>query len=174
MCLMGHLVWLDQWRMADASRYAAIRSCFQRFDSDAGLDVAIFTGVGPRAFCAGSDIKSNFAGGGIDAMTSSGASTTGADKDDDEAASWNIGKVQKIVIVAINGHCNGGGLEQALACDIRVAVGGAQFGMGEVRLGLLPGAGGTQRLPRLIPRGRAMQVRSSLRVRQPAIHRGLA
>src|SRR5690242_19824113 len=64
----------------------------------------------------------------------------------------------KPIIAAINGHANGGGLEQALACDIRVAAEHAQFGLGEVRLGWLPGGGGTQRLPRLIPLGRALEM----------------
>ena len=64
----------------------------------------------------------------------------------------------KPIIAAINGHANGGGLEQALACDIRVAAHHAQFGLGEVRLGWLPGGGGTQRLPRLISMGRALEM----------------
>ena len=59
-------------------------------------------------------------------------------------------EIWKPIIAAINGHCNGGGLEMALACDIRVAADHAQFGLGEVKLGLLPGGGGTQRLPRSI------------------------
>ena len=67
-------------------------------------------------------------------------------------------ELQKPIIAAINGHANGGGLEQALACDIRVAAEHAQFGLGEVRLGWLPGGGGTQRLPRLIPLGRALEM----------------
>jgi len=69
-----------------------------------------------------------------------------------------LGSMTKPIIAAINGHCNGGGLEQALACDIRVAAASAQFGLGEVLLGLLPGGGGTQRLPRLIPLGRALEM----------------
>jgi enoyl-CoA hydratase/carnithine racemase len=64
----------------------------------------------------------------------------------------------KPIVAAINGHANGGGLEQALACDIRVAAEHAQFGLGEVRLGWLPGGGGTQRLARLIPLGRALEM----------------
>jgi enoyl-CoA hydratase/carnithine racemase len=66
--------------------------------------------------------------------------------------------LDKPIIAAINGHANGGGLEQALACDIRVAADHAEFGLGEVRLGWLPGGGGTQRLPRLIPLGRALEM----------------
>jgi enoyl-CoA hydratase/carnithine racemase len=67
-------------------------------------------------------------------------------------------ELYKPIIAAINGHANGGGLEQALTCDIRVAAEHAQFGLGEVRLGWLPGGGGTQRLPRLIPLGRALEM----------------
>jgi enoyl-CoA hydratase/carnithine racemase len=67
-------------------------------------------------------------------------------------------ELTKPIIAAINGHANGGGLEQALCCDIRVAADHAQFGLGEVRLGWLPGGGGTQRLPRLIPLGRALEM----------------
>ena len=59
-------------------------------------------------------------------------------------------EIWKPIIAAINGHCNGGGLEIALACDIRVASENAQFGLGEVKIGLLPGGGGTQRLPRAV------------------------
>eukprot|EP00747_Dinoflagellata_sp_TGD_P207350 gnl/TRDRNA2_/TRDRNA2_80924_c0_seq1.p1 gnl/TRDRNA2_/TRDRNA2_80924_c0~~gnl/TRDRNA2_/TRDRNA2_80924_c0_seq1.p1 ORF type:complete len:300 (+),score=67.43 gnl/TRDRNA2_/TRDRNA2_80924_c0_seq1:66-965(+) len=133
----------------DFETYAKIKSAFQKFDADPTLYVAIFTGVGDRAFCAGSDIKSNFANGGIDKLDAEKPKWS---------EGWHLGQTKKVVIVGINGQCNGGGLEQALASDIRVAVRSAQFGMGEVRLGLLPGAGGTQRLPRLIPKGRAIEM----------------
>ena len=65
-------------------------------------------------------------------------------------------EIWKPIIAAVNGHCNGGGLEQALSCDFRIASENAQFGLGEVLLGLLPGGGGTQRLPRSIPLGEAL------------------
>jgi enoyl-CoA hydratase len=65
--------------------------------------------------------------------------------------------VKKPVIAAINGHCNGGGLELALCCDFRIAAEGAFFGAGEVKLGTMPGGGGTARLPRLIGPGRAKE-----------------
>src|SRR6202008_1105253 len=67
-------------------------------------------------------------------------------------------ELTKPILAAINGHANGGGLEQALCCDIRVAAEHAQFGLGEVPPGLVPRAGGTQRLPRLIPLGRALEM----------------
>ena len=100
------------------------------------MRVCIFTGVGERAFCAGSDIKSNFAGGGLDKMQEKRPKATPVPAGE----RWHIGKVSKVIIVAINGHCNGGGLEQAISGDIRVSVRSAQFGLGEVRLGLLPAA----------------------------------
>ena len=67
-------------------------------------------------------------------------------------------RIYHALVLLSDGHANGGGLEQALACDIRVAAEHAQFGLGEVRLGWLPGGGGTQRLPRLIPLGRALEM----------------
>lgn len=132
----------------DFETYDMIRDSFRAFDADPALRVAILTGAGDRAFCAGSDIKNNF------------RKSLGADgepmKDSDHLP--EINKCSKPVICAINGHCNGGGLEQALESDIRVCVRTAQFGLGEARLGVLPGHGGTQRLPRLLPRGRALEM----------------
>lgn len=134
----------ERLNACDFETYTQLAELWEEFRDDRALRVAIFTGSGERAFCAGSDIKSNY-------VERSGA--VGA-----KSPYPVMLELTKPIIAAINGHANGGGLEQALACDIRVAAEHAQFGLGEVRLGWLPGGGGTQRLPRLIPLGRALEM----------------
>mgnify|MGYP006271300239 CR=1 FL=1 len=134
----------ERLNACDKETYALLADTWRRFDADPNTRVAILTGAGDRAFCAGSDIKGEGFG---DPNVPAGNGLFDV-----------IGFLKKPVIAAIHGHCNGGGLEQALACDIRVATTEAMFGLGEVRLGVLPGGGGTQRLPRLIPRGRALEM----------------
>lgn len=141
----------------DFDAYRMIRESFQDFDADPNLRVAIFTAVGQRGFCAGSDIKNNYDNEFKKEAAGGPAKTEGLDENATKAG-WHIGRVSKPVICGINGHANGGGLEQALASDIRIAVKTAQFGLGEVRLGWLPGGGGTQRLPRMLPKGAALQM----------------
>ncbi|HJN53292.1 MAG: enoyl-CoA hydratase-related protein [Pseudomonadales bacterium] len=125
----------------DEPTYDRLAEVWQDFRSNDDAWIAIITGMGERAFCAGSDIKKNFTDEPRPAGTfehiQNGTLTRGLE-------------IWKPIIAAINGHCNGGGLEMALACDIRVAADHAQFGLGEVKIGLLPGGGGTQRLPRAI------------------------
>jgi enoyl-CoA hydratase/carnithine racemase len=134
----------ERLNACDFEAYARLAEIWTEFRDDVDLRVAILTGSGERAFCAGSDVKSNY----IEARGT-----------DPSSSPFPIMlELQKPIIAAINGHANGGGLEQALACDIRVAAEHAQFGLGEVRLGWLPGGGGTQRLPRLIPLGRALEM----------------
>ena len=134
----------ERLNACDFETYGLLTDVWTEFRDDTALRVAIFTGTGDRAFCAGSDIKSNY----VDRTGREGARTP-----------YGIMlELTKPIVAAINGHANGGGLEQALACDIRVAAEHAQFGLGEVRLGWLPGGGGTQRLPRLIPLGRALEM----------------
>ncbi len=134
----------ERLNACDFETYSTLASIWQEFQNDSALRVAILTGAGERAFCAGSDIKSNY-------VESPGV-------EPHNLLFPVMYDLTKPIIAAINGHANGGGLEQALACDIRVAADHAQFGLGEVRLGWLPGGGGTQRLPRLIPLGRALEM----------------
>jgi enoyl-CoA hydratase/carnithine racemase len=134
----------ERLNACDFEAYGRLAEIWTEFRNDPDLRVAILTGAAERAFCAGSDVKSNY------------VEARGADP---ASSPFPIMlELQKPIIAAINGHANGGGLEQALACDIRVAAEHAQFGLGEVRLGWLPGGGGTQRLPRLIPLGRALEM----------------
>lgn len=134
----------ERLNACDFETYRRLTDIWCEFRDDSALRVAIFTGAGERAFCAGSDIKSNY--------------VEKIGRDTARTPYPVMLELTKPIIAAINGHANGGGLEQALACDIRVAAEHAQFGLGEVRLGWLPGGGGTQRLPRLIPLGRALEM----------------
>lgn len=135
----------ERLNACDFETYGRLAEIWAEFRDDATLRVGILTGVGDRAFSAGSDVKSNY------------VSRPSGEEPQSELFPL-MHELEKPLIAAINGHANGGGLEQALACDIRVAAEHSQFGLGEVRLGWLPGAGGTQRLPRLIPRGRALEM----------------
>jgi len=109
----------------------------------------ILTGAGDKAFVAGADISELAKSTAIDAEKGSRFGQQVLDLIE------NLGKP---VVGAINGFALGGGLETAMACTIRIAVDHAKFGQPEVKLGLLPGGGGTQRLPRLVGKGRALQL----------------
>jgi E-phenylitaconyl-CoA hydratase len=125
----------------DQPTYDRLAEVWQDFRDNDDAWIAIITGMGERAFCAGSDIKLNF----------SAVPRTSEAFDHQRKGDLVRGlEIWKPIIAAINGHANGGGLEIALACDIRVASENAQFGLGEVKIGLLPGGGGTQRLPRAV------------------------
>ncbi|MCU0635363.1 MAG: enoyl-CoA hydratase-related protein [Gemmatimonadaceae bacterium] len=116
--------------------------------SRADIGGAILTGAG-RAFVAGADIAELQSQGPLEAQRRS------------RVGQVIFGKFEtspKPVIAAVNGFCLGGGCELALACHVRLASEGAKFGQPEVKLGIVPGYGGTQRLPRLIGRGRALQL----------------
>lgn len=117
------------------------------FRDDRELWVAILTGAGDRAFSAGNDLVATARGAGlpITRRVPFGGNTR-------DFVTW------KPTIAAINGYCLAGGLEIALACDIRIAAEHAQFGLPEVRWAIIPGAGGTQRLPRAIPLALAMEM----------------
>jgi enoyl-CoA hydratase/carnithine racemase len=126
----------------------------QDFDRDDGLWVAIVTGAGSRAFSAGADLKE---------MSNRKQAELAEDYHDPfwgpQAPSLSRGlRIWKPVIAAINGYCLAGGLELALACDIRVAAEHAEFALKEVQRGIIPGGGGTQRLPRAIPLNIALEL----------------
>ena len=123
----------------------AIRSC----SSDDGVGVIILTGAGQKAFIAGADIAMLAEQGVLDGRDNSRRG---------QNLTQLLEESPKPVIAAINGYCLGGGLELALACDLRYAAKGAQLGLPEVSLGIIPGYGGTQRLPRLIGMGRALEL----------------
>lgn len=119
-----------------------------RVASDDAIRVAIITGAGERAFCTGSDLKRTMPSDDAFARTLFGQEQTGA---------INAGlTMDKPLIAAVNGYAMGGGMELALACDIRICADNAQFALSEVKVGSLPGSGGTQRLPRTVPMSDAM------------------
>lgn len=131
----------------DALTFDEIEAAVAEVDKDASVRVLIVTGSGEKAFVAGADIPS------LRALTSAheGAvlSRRGQEVFD------TIERLEKPVIAAINGFALGGGLELALSCDIRIAGDNAKMGLPEINLGLIPGYGGSQRLPRLIGKSQA-------------------
>ena len=126
-----------------------LRTAFEDAQNDPAVRGVILTGAGDKAFIAGADIGDLAQATAIDAERSSRHGQRVLDLIE------NLGKP---VVAAINGFALGGGCETAMACTIRIAVERAKFGQPEVKLGLLPGGGGTQRLPRLVGKGRALQL----------------
>jgi enoyl-CoA hydratase len=126
-----------------------LRQHFASLKNDPAVDVVIITGAGEKAFVAGTDIGELR---GLDGASGKAFSEGG------QAVFDAISNLGKPVIAAVNGYALGGGCELALACHIRIASSGAKFGQPEVNLGIIPGYGGTQRLARLIGRGRAMEM----------------
>jgi enoyl-CoA hydratase len=118
-------------------------------DGDARLRCVILTGAGDKAFVAGADIAEMAEQGATEARSFAAAGRTVGDI---------LESMQKPVIAAVNGFALGGGCEVALACDFIYASDKARFGQPEVNLGVIPGFGGTQRLPRRIGAGRAMEL----------------
>ncbi|MCA8868105.1 MAG: enoyl-CoA hydratase/isomerase family protein [Rhodobacteraceae bacterium] len=139
----------------DAATQAALIEEWQTLRDDDTLRVAVLTGAGERAFCAGADMKE--IGAYYRAMTPIERRERGEREPGLAGLTRNF-DARKPVIAAINGACLAGGLELALACDIRIAADHAEFGLPEVCRGILPGAGGTQRLPRALPYGVAMEM----------------
>src|SRR6266571_7025780 len=124
-------------------------ACFTAFEADDDIRAVILTGAGERSFVAGADINELAVQTPVEGRETSLRGQRVLDRIE------NLGKP---VIAAVNGFALGGGCELAMACTIRIAVEHAKFGQPEVKLGLLPGGGGTQRLPRLVGKGRALQL----------------
>ncbi|HEX8244417.1 MAG TPA: enoyl-CoA hydratase-related protein [Longimicrobium sp.] len=129
-----------------------IRELGQAFDEITGRDDVggvILTGVGEKAFVAGADIAELVRMGPVDGIE---VSRLG------QQVFRRIELSRKPVIAAVNGFALGGGCELALACHLRIASENAQFGLPEVKLGIIPGYGGTLRLPRIVGKGRALEL----------------
>ena len=126
-----------------------LRTVFEDARADESVRGVIVTGSGDKAFIAGADISELAHVTAVDAAKSSRFGQAVLDLIE------NLGKP---VIAAINGFALGGGCETAMACTMRIAAEHAKFGQPEVKLGLVPGGGGTQRLPRLVGKGRALQL----------------
>jgi enoyl-CoA hydratase/carnithine racemase len=126
-----------------------LRTAFEDARDDTAIRGVILTGAGNKAFIAGADISELAQVAAFEAEQSSRFGQDVLDLIED---------LGKPVIAAVNGFALGGGCETAMACTIRLAVDTAKFGQPEVTLGLVPGGGGTQRLPRLVGKGRALQL----------------
>jgi enoyl-CoA hydratase len=145
------LLTLDRQEALNALSFAILDDIAAAFDEAAKMDIRalLITGAGPKAFCAGADIK-ELRGRDLAAQKRQAARGQGI------FAKLDTLPVPSVAI--INGYAFGGGLEMALACTFRIATRNAKVGLPEIKLGLIPGYGGTQRLPRLIGEGRALEM----------------
>ncbi len=142
---------IDRQDALNALNFSIIEEISQKIDEirPASVRGLIVTGAGDRAFCAGADIKELM---GRDLMAQKRGAEAG------QSAFAKIAALEIPSVALINGFAFGGGMEIALACTFRLAVPTAKMGLPEIKLGLIPGYGGTQRLPRLIGEGRALDL----------------
>ena len=133
----------------DARTVGELDTAFAALAADPGIGGVIVTGAGDRAFVAGADISE---------LNAQAPTEARAFARRGQAVFTRIEKMDKPVIAAVNGFALGGGCELALACHLRIAAEGARLGTPEVKLGVICGYGGTQRLPRLVGRGRALEL----------------
>jgi enoyl-CoA hydratase len=150
----GPLGWIiidrpDKMNALDAETISELYSAFLSFRDDAETRAVILTGSGEKAFAAGADIGEL---AGLDQANGKDYALEG------QELTKLIENYRKPVIAAINGFALGGGTEIALACHLRIAAENARMGQPEVKLGLIPGFGGTQRLARLVGKGKAMEL----------------
>jgi enoyl-CoA hydratase/carnithine racemase len=123
-----------------------VNAALTSVQTDDSVRAVIITGAGDKIFCGGADLGSAFSGGDIEQFIRFGNSVM-----------RKIERFPKPVIAAINGHAMGGGMEIAMACHLRLMKETARMGQTESNLGIIPGYGGTQRLPRLIGRTKALE-----------------
>jgi enoyl-CoA hydratase len=126
-----------------------LNAAFEEARDDSEVRGVILTGAGDKAFAAGADVSEVVNNTSLQAEESTRFG---------QALTILIENLGKPVIAAVNGFALGGGCELAMACTIRVATESAKFGQPEVKLGIMPGYGGSQRLPRLVGKGRALQI----------------
>jgi enoyl-CoA hydratase len=126
----------------------ALMAALDELERNREVRAVILTGAGEKAFVAGADIAEFEGNSPVDQYRIMSARSVYGAAD----------RFPKPLIAAINGFCLGGGCELAMACDIRLAAEGAKFGQPEINLGILPGGGGTQRLPRLVGLGQAFRL----------------
>jgi enoyl-CoA hydratase len=144
------LVVLDRHEVLNALDFAlvaALTDAAEGLDRDPGCRAIVITGAGERAFAAGADIAEL-----------AGQTPTSLTVDDDFRNWERLKRIRKPLIAAVRGFALGGGCELAMLCDLIVAGEDAKFGQPEIRLGVMPGAGGTQRLTRAIGKARAMEL----------------
>ncbi|HKZ83172.1 MAG TPA: enoyl-CoA hydratase-related protein [Anaerolineae bacterium] len=136
----------QQLNALNAQLMEEVATALEEFDRDENVGCIVITGD-ERAFAAGADIKEMAGASAVDMLTG------------DSISRWDrIKKIKKPIVAAVSGWCLGGGCEVAMACDIIVASESAQFGQPEINLGVMPGAGGTQRLTRAIGKSKAMEM----------------
>ena len=142
---------LDRPEALNALSFAVIDEIGARLDEVAAGDARalVVTGAGPRAFCAGADIKE---------LRNRGQAAQRAGAERGQAVFAKLDTLPVPSVAVINGFAFGGGLELALACTFRLATPRAKLGLPEVKLGLIPGYGGTQRLPRVVGEARALEM----------------
>jgi enoyl-CoA hydratase len=144
------LVTIDRQEALNALDFAVIAEltdALERLDADPGCRAIVVTGAGDRAFAAGADIKELAVQTPITLTV------------ENHFHRWErIKRIRKPLIAAVRGVALGGGCELAMVCDMIVAADDAQFGQPEIRLGVMPGAGGTQRLTRAIGKAKAMEL----------------
>lgn len=139
----------DKLNALNSETIKELHEAFLSFEEDPQVRAIILTGKGDKAFIAGADIGEL---SGLDFFSAEEYVRRGQD------LTKSIENSKKPVIAAINGYALGGGTEMALACHIRIAAENAKMGQPEVKLGLIPGYGGTQRLSRLVGKGKAMEL----------------